>query len=161
MSPWILRFAQNDKNGRSEVLVRSRGGGAGAFGLDGGEGVAAEVGGGVGGEAFGGVVGGEGVGFEEREIPDAGAEVAAGGVGVDGVGAEFGLAFFIFGPAPADVEAGALIGDLVGGRILEIEGGVGRVGPARGLAGEVEGVADGDEAEAGFGGEGAIGVANL
>ena len=145
----------------ARILVHSGDGDAGAFGLDGGEGVVAEVGGVFGGEAVGGVVGGEGVGFEEREIPDAGAEVAAGRVGVDGIGAEFGLAFFVFRPAPADVEAAALIGDFVGGRIVEIEIGVGRVGPARGLASEIEGVAHRNETEAGFGGEGAIGVADL
>lgn len=134
---------------------------AGEFGLDGGEGVAAEVGGVFGGETVGSVVGGEGVGFEKGEIPDGGAEVAARDVGVDGVEPEFGLVVFVFPPTPADVEAAALFGELVGGRVVEIEGGVGGVGPPRGLAGEVEGVAHGDEAEAGLGGEGAVGVANL
>ena len=134
---------------------------ASAFGLDGGEGVAAEVGGVCSGETSRGIVGGEGVGFEEREIPHTGAEVAAGGVGVDGVGAKFGLAFFVFRPAPADVEAAVLFGDLISGWVFEVEVGVGRVGPARGLAGEVEGVANGNEADAGFVGEGTVGVENL
>src|SRR5690606_14422622 len=53
-------------------------------------------------------------------------------------------------------QAGALVGQLAGRGIFEIEIGVGRVGPARGLAGEVKRVADGKDAEALFGGEVAV-----
>ncbi len=107
-------------------------------------------------EAAGREVGGKRVGVEELEIPDGGTEVFAGVVAVNGVERESGFAVLVFGPTPADLQTGPLVGQLIDGRVFEIELGVGHVGPARGLAGEVEGVAYGKQTEAFFVGEVAV-----